>query len=189
MDITIFGHGNLAQAVGNNFTLGGNNVHYITHENGKKLGDLIVLAVPYPAIDDIVSRYNDQFAGKVVIDATNPIDFQKWQLLVPADSSSAAELAEKLPNSKVLKAFNTVTAVNLANGKLGNGQAPQVLVAGDSDDAKQTLRTALQQSPLSIVTVGGLDRARELESLGLLELSMAAHKQLAITGGFLIINQ
>lgn len=189
MNITIFGHGNLAQAVGKNLALGDNSIQYITHENGQTLGDLIILAVPYPAIDDIVSRYDDQLAGKVVIDATNPIDFQKWQLLVPADSSSAAELAEKLPNSKVLKAFNTVTAVNLANGKLGNGQTPQVLVAGDSDDAKQALQTALQPSPLSIINVGGLDRARELESLGLLELSMAAHKQLAITGGFLIINQ
>lgn len=188
MQITIFGHGNLGSAVGQNFVASGNQVNYITHQSGEPVGDLVVLAVPFTAIDDIVSRYQDQLAGKIVVDATNPINFQNWTMAVPADSSSAAQTAKKLPQSKVLKAFNTSTAVSMANGKLANGQAPQVLVAGDDDDAKQTFEKSLADSPLTVIDVGTLARAHDLESLGMIELSMAAGKKLPMDGGFLIVK-
>ncbi len=188
MNITIFGHGHLAQAVGKNLTTGDNRVTYLTHENNQSLGDLVILAVPYSAITDIVSRYRQELSGKIVVDATNPINFQTWQPLVPANSSSAQQLAKQLPNSTILKAFNTTTAVSLTNGKLANGQPAQVLVAGDDEDAKQVLTTALKASPLAVMNVGGLDRARELEALGLLELSLAFKKQLPMDGGLQIIK-
>lgn len=188
MQITIFGHGNLGSAVGKNFEAAGNQVNYITHESGETIGDLVVLAVPFNAIDDIVSRYKDQLAGKIVVDATNPINFQNWTMAVPADSSSAAQTAEKLPQSKVLKAFNTTTAVSMTNGKLANGQAPQVFVAGDDDDAKQSFINSLSGSSLEVIDVGVLARAHDLEGLGMIELSMAAGKKLPMDGGFLIVK-
>lgn len=188
MNITIFGHGHLGSAVGKNFELSGNQVQYVTHENNASLGDLIVLAVPYPAIQDIIDRYQNQLSGKIVVDAVNPVDFRSWNKLVPADTSSAQQLAESLPDSHVLKAFNTATAATLSDGQLSSGAAPQVLVAGDNDSAKQNLASALKDSPLQVINTGDLTRARELESLGLLELSMAAHKQLPINGGFLVIK-
>lgn len=188
MNITILGNGHLAQAVGKNLALGQNQVSYITHENDRSLADLVIFAVPFTAIDDIISRYQQQLAGKIIIDATNPLDFQTWQPLVPADSSSAAILAQKLPESTVLKAFNTTTAASLQAGRLSNGQPAQVLVAGDDEAAKQTLTSLLAASPLKVVNVGGLSRARELEALGLLELSMAFQKQLPMDGGFLIVK-
>lgn len=188
MKITIFGHGHLATAVGKNLVLGDNEVTYLTHEIGQVLGEVVVLAVPYAAIDDIIGRYQKQLAGKIVIDASNPINFQTWQPLVPAHSSSAEVLAQKLPKSTILKAFNTTTAISLTNGKLSNGQPAQVLVAGDDDSAKQAFTDLLTASPLRVIDVGSLNRAHELESLGLLELSMAFSKKLPTDGGFLIVK-
>lgn len=188
MNITIFGHGHLGSAVGKNFELSGNQVQYVTHENNATLGDLIILAVPYSAVQDIIDRYQKKLSGKIIVDATNPVDFRSWNKLVPAGSSSAQQLAKLLPESKILKAFNTATAATLNAGQLSNGATPQVLIAGDNDSAKHTFISALKDSPLQVVDTGDLARARELESLGLLELSMAAHKRLPLNGGFLVIK-
>lgn len=57
-------------------------------------GDVVVLAVPHPALDGILAAYGEQFAGKVVVDITNPVNFETFDsLVVPADSSAAAALA------------------------------------------------------------------------------------------------
>ena len=67
--------------------------------------------------------------GKVVVDITNPLDFQTFDsLVVPADGSAAAELAAKLPQAKVVKAFNTNFAATLGTGKVGQNTTT-VLVA------------------------------------------------------------
>lgn len=188
MQITIFGHGHLATALAKNFEISDNQVNFITHEDGAPVGDLAVLAVPFQAVADVLKRYSDALSGKVLVDATNPLNFQNWQLLVPADSSSAAIDADQLPHTKVLKAFNTVTAGAMTAGKLANGQAPQVLVAGDDDDAKKLLADSLINSPLETVDVGPLTRARDLEALGRIELSMAFNKKLSMNGGFALIK-
>ena len=80
-------------------------------------GDIVVLAVPHPAVEAIVAAYGDQLAGKIVVDITNPLDFATFDsLVVPADSSKAAEIAAQLPSATVLKAFNTTFAATLASG-------------------------------------------------------------------------
>lgn len=42
------------------------------------LGDLVIMAVPYPALADLADQYGDQLAGKVVVDITNPLNFETW---------------------------------------------------------------------------------------------------------------
>lgn len=69
------------------------------------------------------------------------------ELEVPVDSSAAAQLQAKLPNSKVLKAFNTTFAGTLNSGKVGDTPTT-VLIAGDDADAKKFLANALEVSPL-----------------------------------------
>ena len=87
-------------------------------------------------------------AGKIVVDITNPLNFETFDsLVVPADSSAAAEIAAALPQSRVLKAFNTTFAATLAAGTVGP-LTTTVLIAGDDADAKATLA--------GVVTSGGL---------------------------------
>ena len=80
-------------------------------------GDIVVLAVPYPAVSAVIAERGDTLAGKIVVDITNPLNFETFDsLTVPADSSATAEIAAALPASRVLKAFNTTFAGTLAAG-------------------------------------------------------------------------
>ncbi|WP_281166101.1 NADPH-dependent F420 reductase [Liquorilactobacillus sicerae] len=190
MKISIFGKGNMGQAIGKNFELAGNTVSYYDDQNhAETLDDIVVMAVPYPALASLVKEYADQFAGKLVVDITNPLDFDTWDsLVVPADSSAAQELQQLLPNSTVLKAFNTTFAATLQSGKVGGTATTTVLVAGDDDAAKQTFKAALAGSPLNVLDAGKLKRARELEATGFLQMTLAASEQIGWTGGFGVIK-
>ncbi|HEV7148909.1 MAG TPA: diguanylate cyclase, partial [Pedococcus sp.] len=117
----------------------------------------------------------------------NPLNFETFDsLVVPADSSAAAEIAAALPNSHVLKAFNTTFAGTLTAGTVGPVPTT-VLIAGDDADAKALLAGVVTAGGLHAVDAGSLRRARELESLGFLQLTMAAAEKISWTGGFGVI--
>lgn len=184
MEITIFGKGNMAKAIGNNLEMGNDVSYYGSHDTVKQCGDLIIMAVPYPALANIAQQYQQELSGKIVVDITNPLNFDTWdELVVPADSSAAQQLQSDLPNSKVLKAFNTNFAATLMSGKVGNN-VTTVLVAGNDQDAKNVLKDALSQSPLNVMDAGKLNRARELEAIGFMQMTLAASKQIGWDGGF-----
>ena len=188
--VTIFGDGNMGTAIADVLSAGGATVDHITTstEDPKVTGDLVVLAVPFPAVADIAEKFADQLAGKTVVDITNPINFSTFDsLTVPADSSSAAELAKALPSSNVLKAFNTTFAATLAAKQVGP-TTTTVLIAGDDADAKATLADAVTAGGLDASDVGGLNRARELESLGLLQIGLAIGEKISWTGGFVLAH-
>ena len=123
MIITVFGNGNIGQAVNQNFVKAGQVVEHIGHEEDKKInGEIVVLAVPFGAFDDIVARYADQLIGKIVVDVSNPVNFDTFdELTVSAGSTAAAVLQEKLPQSKVVKGFNTNFAATLTSGEVASG--------------------------------------------------------------------
>src|SRR6478735_11269913 len=119
---TIFGTGNMGQAIANLVAVGGADVAHVGSDDKTAVigGDVVVLAVPFPALQDIVATYGDQLADKVVVDITNPLDLSTFDsLTVPTGSSAAAELAAALPEAKVLKAFNTNFAGTLAAKTVG----------------------------------------------------------------------
>src|SRR5689334_22557241 len=114
--VSIIGTGNMGQAISSIATKGGNTVELLDHsDTGKPVtGEIVVLAVPYPALADVLATRRDQLAGKVVVDITNPVDFQTFDsMTVPADSSATTEIAASLPQSRVIKAFNTNFAATL----------------------------------------------------------------------------
>jgi predicted dinucleotide-binding enzyme len=150
-------------------------------------GDVVVLAVPYPAVADIIAKRGEQLAGKIVVDITNPLNFETFDsLVVPADSSAAAEIAAALPDSRVLKAFNSTFAGTLGAGTVGP-LTTTVLIAGDDADAKSTLADVVTSGGLNAIDAGALKRARELEAVGFLQLTLAANEKVSWTGGFGVI--
>jgi len=184
--VSIIGKGTMGQAIAKVVTDGGNTVELLGREDSgtAPAGDVVVLAVPYPAVPDVLAAHRDHLAGKVVVDITNPLDFETFDsLTVPADSSAAAEIATALPGSRVLKAFNTTFAGTLAQGAVGP-LTTTVLIAGDDDAAKATLADVVQAGGLKTVDAGPLRRARELEALGFLQITLAAREQVTWTGGF-----
>ncbi|UOY03246.1 NADPH-dependent F420 reductase [Blastococcus sp. PRF04-17] len=188
--VSIIGTGNMGQAIAGIVGKGGNTVELLGENDTAKpvTGDVVVLAVPYGAIAGIVAQRGDQFAGKVVVDITNPLNFETFDsLVVPADSSAAAEIAAALPQSRVVKAFNTTFAATLASGTVGGQQPTTVLIAGDDADAKSLLAGIVTAGGVRAIDAGSLRRARELEALGFLQLTLAAGEKIAWTGGFAVI--
>jgi len=184
--ISILGTGNMGQAIAAVAARGGHTVQPLGESDTDTAvtGDVVVLAVPYPAVSEVIAQRGAQLAGKVVVDITNPLDFETFDsLVVPADKSAAAEIAEALPDSRVLKAFNTTFAATLAAGKVGP-LTTTVLIAGDDADAKSTLAGIVASGGLNAIDAGSLARARELEALGFLQITLAAGEKVSWTGGF-----
>lgn len=188
--VTIFGKGNMGQAIAGQFEKAGHTVNFVTAEESvKEIGNIIILAVPYAALDSITVAYKEILADKIVIDITNPVNFDTFDdLVVPADSSAAALLQEKLPQSYVVKGFNTTFGATLASGKVANQSQTTVLLASDHEEAKQAIAQSLATSDLAVKDAGSLKRARELEAMGFLQISLAAREQITWTGGFAVLN-
>ncbi|WP_196245561.1 NADPH-dependent F420 reductase [Corynebacterium glutamicum] len=188
---TIFGRGNMGTAIAGVLTKGGATVEHIGSADSDTAtinGDVVILAVPYPAVESIIASHKDALAGKTVIDITNPLNFETFDsLVVPVGSSATAEIQAQLPTSRVLKAFNTNFAATLATGKVGD-ITTTVLVAGDDEDAKNALITDVNAGGLDALDAGSLKRAHELEAVGFLQLTLAGSEKIGWTGGFSLVK-
>ena len=151
-------------------------------------GDLVVLAVPYAAYPSILEHYRDQLGDKVVIDISNAIDFSTYdELQVPPDSSTAAELARRLPaGTAVVKAFNVNLGDTLTSGTNGT-TTTTVLFAGDYAEAKIAVADLIEAAGLRAVDVGPLSRARELEAMGFLQIVLSALGKTRPESGFTLL--
>ncbi len=149
MNITIIGTGNMARGIGTRALAGGNNLTLVGHHPGKAEdlavelqgvttggasvqaaaagaaldGEVIILAVPYPAIAPVVAQYGDQLAGKIVVDITNPIDFATMSPTVAPDSSGAEEIAKIAPAGTKDRESLQYDLRGLAGGRTGGGAA------------------------------------------------------------------
>lgn len=197
MRITIIGAGLMGRGIGTRFVAGGNDVEVIdtdpeqaqalaqdltshgggnatTAESGGAItGEVVVLAIFYPVIADVVRQYASQLTGKVVVDISNPIDFDTMDgLTTPPDSSSAEETAKLVPDgTAVVKAFNTTFGNTLVSGEVA-GHELDVLIAGDDEDAKNKVADLVRGGGLRPIDVGPLRRARQLEQLGFLHIGL-----------------
>ena len=186
--VSILGTGNMGPAIASVVEKGGNTAELFSRSDADKpvTGEVVVLAVPYGAVADIAAQRGEQLAGKIVVDITNPLNVETFDgLVVPADSSATAEIAAALPNSQVVKAFNTNFAATLASGTVGD-QRTTVLIAGDDADAKNTLAEVITAGGLGAIDAGSLRRARELEAIGFLAISLAAAEKISWTGGIAV---
>lgn len=189
-DISIIGTGNMGQAIAAVAGRGGHSVQLLGEgDTGTQVaGDIVVLAVPYGAVAEVLAERAASLHGKIVVDITNPVNFETFDsLMVPADTSATAEIAAALPGSRVLKAFSTTFAATLASGKVGD-TTTTVLIAGDDAEAKSVLAAVVSSGGLKALDAGGLKRARELEALAFLQITLAAAEKISWAGGFGVNN-
>ena len=189
MQITIIGTGGMARGIASRTLAGGHDVAFIGTERAKAealagelggsataadgvVGDVVVLAVPYTAAADILQAHGDDLAGKVIVDITNPVDFSTFEPLTLDAGSAAQEIAGAAPDgANVVKAFNTTFAGTLSEGSVA-GQPLDVFIAGDDSDAKATVAELARDGGLNPIDAGPLKRARELEAMGLLHMTL-----------------
>ena len=196
MKVAIIGAGNVGKALGTSIGKAGHSVVFASRgesaaaaagEVGGSVAaareaaaqaDLIVLAVPYGSAHDVANEIAPVARGKVVIDATNPLAADLSGLAVEAGSSAAENLASWLPGAAVVKAFNTMFASNMGNpGALG--EKLDALFATDDASAREAVAALIVSMGFQPVWVGGLSRARQLEAMAFLNITL----QVA-TGGY-----
>lgn len=173
--IAIIGKGNVGSALQAGLQRAGYEVESVGEDPSRvrelaAWGDVIILAVPYVALDDAIRMMGDAVRGKTVVDVTNALTAD-YQLAVGFTTSGAEELQKKVTSAKVVKAFNTVFAEHMSTGKK-NGTALTLFVAGDGKAAKQQLLTMGDDIGFDAVDAGPLQNARWLEALGYLNIQL-----------------
>lgn len=132
-------------------------------------GRLIVLSVLGSAAEDVLRLAGpDNFHGKIVVDASDPLDFSSGRpgLFVGTTDSLGERVQRLLPHANVVKALNTVVAEVMVDPSLTGGE-PDMFIAGDSDQAKGTVAALLAEFGWPVVDMGGIESARWLEALSL----------------------
>lgn len=150
--------------------------------------DVVVLALPFAAVAALVDAMGaDRFAGKVVIDATNPLTDDFMGLTVGHTTSGGETVAGMMPRAKVVKAFNTIMAATLDRPRLGG--AVQVLpVASDHEDAKRFVLELGRALGFDAVDSGPLSNARYLEPAVELVIQWAYAQQMGPNIGLALVR-
>jgi hypothetical protein len=190
MKIAVIGTGNVGSALGSSFSRAGHRVTFAARDAEKTLSvatgagaraataaeaaagaDVVLLAVPYAAIADVAAEIVPVIAGKVVVDATNPLKPDYSGLATAGGPSAAERLAGLLPGARVVKAFNTLFATNQANPS-GQGTTLDALFATDDDTAADAVAELAGSIGFRAVRVGPLAAAQELEGLAWLNIRL-----------------
>jgi NADPH-dependent F420 reductase len=206
MQIAIIGSGNVGKALAGSLTRAGHgvtltasnpdNARAAAEQTGAQAADsnrqaigaaeVVVLAVPYPAVDAVLDEAGDALAGKVLVDATNRVD--------PADpgsvldgTSAAEQIQARVPAAKVVKAFNTALAARQADPVV-DGVALDGYLAGDDDQAKQTVAELVGSIGFRPVDAGPLVMARALEALALLNITLQIRNNWPWQAGFKLVG-
>lgn len=133
--------------------------------------DIIIPAVGFADIGEIATEIAGSAAGKPVVDVTNRIGFGAAGPEIDTTSSNAEELATLLPQSFIVKAFNTLFASNQVD-PIADGVQLDGFVAGDDASAKRKVLEIVRSIGLRPVDVGPLVRARQLEGLAFLNMAL-----------------
>ena len=193
MKIAIIGTGHVAAALGRGWAARGHMITFASRdpsaERVQRLLDeagpnaaaarvadavgrssIIVLAVPFTAARERLEMAGD-LGGKVIIDCTNPIA-PGLRSMFDNGASGAEQIAAWAPRAKVVKAFNTTGAENMA-APLYNGQAATMFICGDDEMGKGAAAQLAEELGFEVIDAGGLAAARHLENLALLWIHLA----------------
>ena len=130
--------------------------------------DLVILAVPATAFPEVAADLGPALRGKVVVDVSNKPTPDLSDLGAPA-TSAAETLAGLLPDTRVVKAFNTAFASRMAEPNV-DGVAVDGFVAGDDADSKARVLELVGELGFRPVDVGPLPMARSLEAIAWLNI-------------------
>ena len=136
-----------------------------------QFGEVVALAVPWPAVDDALQAAGS-LAGKILIDCTNPLKGDLSGLEIGHTTSAAEEIARRAPGARVVKAFNSIGAANMANPVFG-AQRASMFFCGDDAAAKTMVARLLEEIGFEPVDAGALVIARLLEPLAMLWIHLA----------------
>jgi hypothetical protein len=150
--------------------------------------DIIIPIVPYEAQAAVASEIKDVVTGKIVISVVNPLNDSFDGLLTPCATSAAEELANLLPRSTVVKAFNTLSPLDFKKPQIAGGIA-DVFVAGDENEAVSTVMQLVKDVGFHPLFAGKLAMSRTLESMMLLSASLSPRKNHNYPAGWKVVHR
>ena len=193
MKVGIIGSGDVAQALGDGFLAHGHETMLGTRDAAKlavwrrknpkgrvgspdetaAFGEIVVLAVKgLAAAEALRGAGAENFAGKVVIDATNPIadappDHGVLKFFTGPNESLMETLQQQFPSAHFVKAFNSVGNRLFVNPQFAAGK-PTMFICGKNDSAKATVTRILDQFGWETADMGTAEAARAIEPLCML---------------------
>ena len=145
----------------------GDRVSKGTFEEAAKFGDILVLATLGAAAESAIKLAGQSnFDGKVVIDATNPLDFSSGapRLYVGFNDSLGEQVQRWLPKARVVKAFNTVGNAHFVKPDFPGGP-PTMFIAGNDEESKRLVAQVCQHFGWDVSDLGGIESSRYLEPM------------------------
>ncbi|HTY38265.1 MAG TPA: NAD(P)-binding domain-containing protein [Bacteroidota bacterium] len=197
MNVGILGSGAVGQALGKGFadlghkvklgsrdpgqdkiqswiTKTGSNASAGSYADAASFGELLVLSTPWAGTQNAINLSDKKnFAGKVLIDVTNPLDFSSGpppRLAVGHTDSAGEQIQHWLPESHVVKAFNIVGNADMVNPKFPGGP-PDMFICGNNDGAKKKVTEILTAFGWSTIDLGGIEGCRYIEPLAMVWIS------------------
>jgi predicted dinucleotide-binding enzyme len=189
--ITIIGSGNMASAIGTRAAKHGHTIEFMSRDTAKAqvladqigsqatvgtfgatpLGEIVFLAVLYTGVIEVIERYGDALAGKILVDMTNPFNADASGLVTTAGDSASKQIAAVAPDSThVVKALNTIFRDVLAQDK-----PVDVFFAGDNAEAKAHVTAFLESLDIRPLDAGGIEMTSVLEWAGILLVGLASN--------------
>lgn len=153
------------------------------HDEEAAQQDIVILALWHDVARAFAADHRDLLAGRIVVDISNPLGDSLARLAVEPTTSAAEMLAAVIPDSRVVKAFNTTHPPVLLSGRVA-GYPPDVFVASDDEDAKRQVIDVADMSGLQGVDAGPLEMARTLERMTGLSLHLATRYETGLESGF-----
>jgi len=149
--------------------------------------DIIIPAVKYKVEKEVAERIKDVATQKIVVSISNPLNKNYDGLITSAESSAAEELQSYLPNSKVVKAFNTVFAGDFVQPVIDEKQV-DVFVAGDDEESIITVCELVADAGFNPIIVGGLSASRTLENMTALLIQLNMRYNYNGIGGWKVLH-
>jgi predicted dinucleotide-binding enzyme len=191
LKIAIIGKGNVGTALGRGLSVK-HEIRYGHRDQAEpvaaaaKWGEVIILAVPYNNVVDVIKEIKPFAMSKTVIDVTNAVG-PNMELGISCTKSTAEETQKRLPEAHVVKAFNTVFAKNQDTGKVGNQQLT-AFIAGDDLKAKQTVAQLTRDIGFDPVDCGPLKAARYLDAMGIMIIRLAYNNGMGPKIGYKLVK-
>jgi 8-hydroxy-5-deazaflavin:NADPH oxidoreductase len=199
MNIGVLGTGDVGKALGNAFLATGHSVRMGSREAGSEkaaawaaqasagtfaeaaaFAELAVLATLWSGTENALQLAGpDALAGKIVVDATNPLIYSPGhapQLALGHSDSGGEQVQRWLPKARVVKAFNTVGYAHFYQPDFPGGP-PDMFICGNDDAAKRTVTEILLSFGWPSIDTGGIEGARLQEPLCVLWVGYAMRYQ------------
>jgi predicted dinucleotide-binding enzyme len=191
MRIGILGSGLMGGKLGTIFVRAGHDVVFSYSRSEKKLerlardaggparagtpaeaardADALLLAVHWSRMDDVLKKAGD-LSGKIIVTCSLPMNADDTGLVVARTSSGAEELAKKVPQARIVSAFNTLPSEVFFSvfESQGRGAPPSVLYCGEDAGAKEVAARLIRDVGFEPVDAGPLRIARYTEPFALL---------------------